>query len=174
MKKKLLFIGDSLVEYFDWASRFPSYSVSNLGIAGETVDGLYARLDRVIMTTDTPDMVFIMSGINNLAMEDRGFGQKYRNILQRLRQEYPDAEIVAHSLLPVLYPFIGNRDIEQMNLTLKQIASDEGARYLDIHARFLDEDAQPDPSCLVEDGVHVSEEGYRRWADEIEKILFNR
>ncbi len=67
-KMRLLFIGDSLIEYFDWQERFPKNSVYNMGVAGETVEGLYARLQVVYLQLDTPDAIFIMSGINNLAM----------------------------------------------------------------------------------------------------------
>ena len=69
-KKKLLFLGDSLIEYYDWAERFADYDVHNLGIAGETVEGLASRLGRILRELKAPDIVFIMSGINNMAMED--------------------------------------------------------------------------------------------------------
>lgn len=168
---RLLFIGDSLIEFFDWASRFPGHEVYNLGIAGETVDGLARRLDRVLRDLDAVDRVFIMSGINNLAMEDSGFVGTYQGIIRSLASRYPAAQITVQSLLPVLYPFISNEAIREMNQRLRSLAADEGASYLNIHDLFLDDNGNPDPSCLVEDGVHVSGKGYRIWADQIEKQL---
>ncbi|MBA4372956.1 MAG: GDSL family lipase [Thermodesulfovibrio sp.] len=168
---KLLFIGDSLIEFFDWGARFPEHLVHNLGIAGETVDGLARRLDRVLRDLDAVDRVFIMSGINNLAMEDSGFIGTYRGIIRSFAVRYPAARITVQSLLPVLYPFISNEDIQQMNLKLKSLAAEEGVGYVNLHDHFLDDNGNPDPSCLVEDGVHVSNEGYRIWSGEIEKLL---
>ncbi len=46
--KNIVFIGDSLTGYFDWQKRFPDYDVKNLGIGGETVEGLMGRMDRII------------------------------------------------------------------------------------------------------------------------------
>lgn len=168
---RLLFIGDSLIEFFDWALRFPEHTVYNLGIAGETVDGLSRRLDRVLRDLAAVDKVFIMSGINNLAMEDRSFPGTYREIVRSLAARYPSAQIYVQSLLPVLYPFISNDDIRQMNLRLKSLAAGEGVSYVDIHDHFLDDNGNPDPSCLVEDGVHVSSKGYGIWSARIEKLL---
>src|ERR1700690_3707130 len=152
MKKKLLFIGDSLIEYFDWAGRFPFYSVYNMGMAGETVDGLYARIDRIIKSIETPDHIFLMSGINNLAIEDMGFVQKYRKIISKLAERYPTTTIFVHSLLPVLFPFIKNDDISEINGKLRQLATEEGVAYVDIHSHFLDEQQNTKPSCLAADG----------------------
>ncbi len=168
---RLLFIGDSLIEYFDWALRFPGHTVYNLGIAGETVDGLSRRLDLVKHEIDAVDRVFIMSGINNLAMEDSGFIGTYRGIIRALTCRYPAALITVQSLLPVLYPFISNEDIRAVNLQLKSLAADEGVSCLNIHDLFLDDNGNPDPSCLDDDGVHLSSRGYRIWAGEIEKLL---
>ncbi len=171
MKKKLLFIGDSLIEYFDWAGRFPSYSVYNMGVAGETVDGLYARIDRIIKAIESPDRIFIMSGINNMAMEDKGFVPKYRKIITKLGERYPDATIFVQSLLPVLFPFISNEDVIEINVELRKLAADKGVSYVDIHSHFLDQQQNPNPSCLAADGVHLSEKGYVVWSGEIENLL---
>jgi len=40
-QKTILFIGDSLTEFFDWQKRFPGHKVVNLGSAGETVETLF-------------------------------------------------------------------------------------------------------------------------------------
>jgi len=168
---RLLFIGDSLIEFFDWEKRFPDHTVYNLGIAGETVEGLASRLKWVMSKVKEPDMVFIMSGINNMAMGNPDFVNTYREVLQQIRRAWPSAAIVVHSLLPVLFRFISNEDIRHMNVRLKHLAAGEQVRYLDIHAAFLNEKGRPVAALLEDDGVHVSEEGYRVWSAEIEKLL---
>ena len=168
---RLLFIGDSLMEFFDWQARFQDHAVDNLGIAGETVEGLKARLDRVMGRIAPPDAIFIMSGINNLAMEDRGFIPAYRDIVRRLRQRYPSARIFINSLLPVLYPFISNDDVRESNRQLSTLAADEGVDYLDVHGRFLESDGRPRAAFLLDDGVHLSSEGYTAWSEMVVEAL---
>ncbi len=168
---RLLFIGDSLIEFYDWQQRFPGHEVFNFGIAGETVEGLFARLLGVFEKVRDPDFVFIMTGINNMAMGDRGFPETYRNIIGRIKTKSLSSKIFVQSLLPVLFPFISNDDIRSVNRKLRKIAEEEKVYFLDIHAVFLDPSGAPKASYLLEDGVHLSDEGYRAWAAEIERLL---
>jgi lysophospholipase L1-like esterase len=172
MGRQLLFLGDSLIEYFDWAARFPDYDVYNLGISGETVDGLQRRLRNIFSRVKAADHIFIMSGINNLVMGDEDFIDAYRNSVREISATYPSATIHIQSLLPVLFPYISNNDIRRMNSRLLAMASDQGVSFLDVHRVFLDEKGRPVSAYLLEDGVHVSEEGYRVWSEEIEKLVW--
>ena len=168
---RLLFIGDSLIEYFDWQERFPKNSVYNMGVAGETVEGLYARLQVVYTQLDTPNAIFIMSGINNLAMGHKKFITTYRKIVRGLKKQYKSPRIFVQSLLPVLFPWVSNDEIRDINIQLKKMAEAEKVDYLDINFLFLDREGRTVAAYLLEDGVHVSEKGYRVWSDEIEKHL---
>ena len=168
---RLLFIGDSLIEYFDWEGRFPGHTVYNLGIAGETVGGLKGRLTRILAHIKPPDKVFIMTGINNLAMGDDDFLGDYRDVVRDISSSYPAASIYVHSLLPVLFPYIANEDIRDMNNKLRDMAAQQGSLFIELHAAFLDEKGRPAATYLLDDGVHVSDKGYRVWAAEIERLL---
>jgi lysophospholipase L1-like esterase len=168
---RLLFIGDSLIEYFDWQERYPKSSVYNMGVAGETVEGLYARLQVVYTQLDTLDAIFIMSGINNLAMGHKKFITTYRKIVRGLKKQYKSANIYVQSLLPVLFPWIPDEEIRDINEQLKKMADSEKVGYLDIYSRFLDAEGRTIAGYLLEDGVHVSENGYLVWSNEIEKYL---
>ena len=168
---RLLFIGDSLIEFFDWEGRFAEDVVYNFGIAGETVEGLNQRIGAIIAKVSTPDFVFVMTGINNLAMDDRDFAVTYAAVIEQLKNAYPSARIFIHSLLPVLAPFLPNDEVREMNKVLRALASREAVGYLDIHRLFLDERGEPKTSCFEEDGVHLSSAGYRIWSARIEEII---
>ncbi len=99
--KRLVFIGDSLTEWGDWGRRFPGYRVTNLGISGETVEGLLARRERIRTQIDNPDFIFLMTGINNIATEQYDIIPAYREIVRNLTTWYKQATIVVQSLLPV-------------------------------------------------------------------------
>ena len=168
---RLLFIGDSLIEFYDWERRFPSHEVFNYGIAGETVEGLFSRLPGVLEKVVHPDFVFIMTGINNLAMGDRDIPGTYRKIIGQIKTKSPSSKIFVHSLLPALFPFISNDEVRGTNSELRKMAEEEDIFYSDIHAVFLDSSGNPRTSYLLDDGVHLSDEGYRAWSAEIEKLI---
>jgi lysophospholipase L1-like esterase len=170
---RLLFVGDSLIEFFDWETRFAGHEVFNFGVAGETVEGLGRRLATITSKVSSPDFVFIMTGINNLAMDDRDFTIPYASVIERLKHAYPSARIVIHSLLPARTPFLANSEIRAMNKELSALAEREQIAYEDLYPLFLDAHGDADPLCLLEDGVHLSDEGYRIWAARIEEVIKN-
>ncbi len=168
---RLLFIGDSLIEFYDWGRRFAGHEVFNYGIAGETVEGLFSRLCGILEKVLNPDFVFIMTGINNMAMGDRDFPVTYRKIIGHIKAKSPSSKIFVQSLLPVLFPFISNDEIREINDKLRQTAQAEDVLYCDVHSLFLDSSGAPRKSYLLDDGVHLSEEGYKAWSAEIENLL---
>lgn len=167
----ILFIGDSLVEFFDWQGRFPGYTIANLGIAGETVEGLHSRIARITRKYPSPDLVLIMTGINNVAMEDFGFFKSYRGIVEALSSAYPDARIVLHTLLPTLLSWIPNQRIQEVNRSLHEIAHEMNTEFLDLNSIFIDPQGNPIKDYLFPDGVHLSEKGYLRWAEVLTQII---
>lgn len=167
-KADILLMGDSLVEFYDWQGRFPGHRVLNLGLAGETVEGLLGRTAAIIEGRPAPDFVFIMTGINNVAMEETGLIEPYRKILRLLMAAFPGARIFVHSILPTLLDWVSDGDIRRVNGSLKEMAEGEGARYLDLYGRLSGGDLK---DYLLSDGVHLSEKGYALWARELEEII---
>jgi lysophospholipase L1-like esterase len=168
MPKEMILIGDSLIEFYDWAERFPAYTVHNMGRAGETVEGLLSRMERESGSWPSPDYVFIMSGANNLAMQETGFIAEYREIIKRFQAKAPDARIFVHSVLPTLLPWITPEMVTYLNGYIRKLAGETGVTYLDIHSLFLEAGVR---ECLLEDGVHVSARGYEVWSRAVEEAL---
>jgi lysophospholipase L1-like esterase len=167
----ILFLGDSLIEYFDWQERFPDHNVGNYGIAGESVGGLLSRIARMNEIFPSADRIFIMTGINNVAMDDLEFMGCYRNILEKLNAFYPDAKIYIHSLLPTLTGFISNNSVKEINREIEKLSRDFNVEYVDMYSRFVDTGGRPIKEYLLEDGVHISPTGYDVWAREVEKEI---
>ena len=167
----ILFIGDSLVEFFDWQKRFPGHTIANLGTAGETVEGLHSRIGKIIREYPSPDLVLIMTGINNVAMEDLGFLDSYQGIVEALSSAYPHARIVLHTLLPTLLSWIPKATLREVNRSVHKIAQETNTEVLDLHPVFVDPQGNPIKDYLLPDGVHLSEKGYARWAEVLTRIL---
>jgi lysophospholipase L1-like esterase len=171
MANRFLFIGDSLIEFFNWQGRFPDREVFNYGSAGETAEGLLARLPNIQSRTQSPDLVMIMTGINNVAMEDYGFLFTYEKIITSLKETYGQATIAMTSLLPIDLFFLGDA-IPRINERLQEIAQKNNILYLDLYSLFLDKNARAISSYFEEDGVHLSAAGYEVWAKALENSVF--
>jgi lysophospholipase L1-like esterase len=168
---ELVFIGDSLTEWFNWQKRFPEYQVVNLGIAGERVEELLSRLPDVHREVKNPDMIFFMTGINNIGYGVYDIIGVYRQIVSDLRNQYKTAKLVLQSILPVDLPMADNAETRKINQQIEALANELGAEYLDIHCLFVDAKGNPKSGLLQDDGVHLSSKGYEVWADEVERFL---
>lgn len=132
------------------------------------MEELLGRLPRIIGEHPRAELVFIMTGINNVAMEDTGFLNAYREIVKILAASYPAAHIYLNSLLPTLLPFVSPHLVASVNEELKKLAGETGAVYLDIHRAFMGGNLR---NLLAPDGVHLSEKGYELWSHIIEGIV---
>jgi lysophospholipase L1-like esterase len=177
-KKTIAFIGDSLTEFFDWQERFPAYKVFNLGVAGETVEGLLGRMEGILRIIRNeargPDIIFFMTGINNVAMEDYEILGAYRQAITAITAAYVKSKLVIQSILPVRLSWVDNTIIRQLNGSLKQMAEDSRAEYLDLYNTFMSPESEPKKEYLLEDGVHLSDEGYEAWSAAVEDYLKSR
>jgi len=167
----LVFIGDSLTEWFDWQERFPTQSVLNLGISGETVEEMLERRDSIHERAGTPDYVFLMTGINNVLSEQYHITAAYSEIIRNFTTWWKSTTVVVQSLLPVDMPWISNDLIRDINRRLAEISREHGAEYLDIYSRFVDNNGRPKKGVLSDDGVHLANKGYEEWAKTVEEYL---
>lgn len=173
--KRLLFLGDSLIEFCDWREKFPANEVIRLGRPGETVEGLLARLAGDIKGLAQPDIVILMAGTNNVAMEDYFFLESYEKIIQALADKFPTARILINSLLPFRLPGFDDSVIPRVNLMIRRMTDRTKAEFLDIYRLFITEETENDNNRAAQyfqaDNVHLSEQGYNIWAGAITKAV---
>lgn len=161
---RLLFLGDSLVEFCNWQNRFPGHAVFNAGIAGETVAGLRADLPRHLRRCPDPDRVCIMIGANNLLREEYAFLPDYERILDTLGTVLPPARITVTSLPPIRASHLAPSAVARVNQGLLQLSRKKKTSFLDLFSAFHT-DAPTIDSCFTGDGVHLSDLGYAIWSD---------
>lgn len=172
MAKNLVFIGDSLTQWFDWQDRFAEHEVTNLGLAGEPVEGVLSRRERIrSQIRNQPDYIFLMTGANNILMGQYGLDDSYREIVRNLSTWYKRSRVVVQSLLPVDQSGPSNAVIRDVNRKFEQIARECNAEYLDVYSRFVDEKGDPKNGYFVDDGVHLSGKGYAAWAETVERYV---
>ncbi len=104
-------------------------------------------------------------------MDDLEFFVFYKIIIEKLASVYPDTRIFINSLLPTTVDFISNETIQNVNISLKKLAGDTGAEFLDIYELLIDEQGRPVKEYLLDDGVHLSNKGYDMWYKFLEKII---
>ena len=168
--RDLMLVGDSMIEFFDWQERFPDHQVNNLGRSGESVEELLVRAPQIVERFAAPDLVLVMIGTNNVAMENFTFLPAYEDILETFQGAYPDAVIVVNSLLPMELSYLAPDTVPRVNSSLESIAASYGAIYLDACTPMVDKTGRVREDIL-EDEVHLTFQGYKVWAAELDKLL---
>lgn len=166
---KLLFLGDSLVADYNWQAHMSACKVENFGVPGATAEDLLASLPTVKAKTQNPEVIVIMIGTNDLLSGNNDFHASLKNILIELSNDYPTAEILVTSLLPMLLPHLPENAISSLNAHIEALTMVTGSCFLDIHKRFAGSDKQ----LFQEDGVHLTDAAYAIWTRSlIEHLAF--
>jgi len=168
---RILLLGHSLIEFGDWGRLLPGHTVAVLGCAGETTAGLLGRLDAVVRMHPQADAVAVMSGTNDILAGDDSFLHQYRSVARRLRRAYPGAVILLHAVLPLSPDWVSPGAIARVNTAVARIGTEAGVSVLDLTDRFTGPGGQPRSELYDPDGVHLSVQGYRVWADALAEAL---
>ena len=172
----IVFFGDSMTDRGDWDALFPDVPLINLGIGGDTTDGLLNRIDQV--TAMQPPKIFLMIGTNDLCFyhDIPTTLENYDKILSILHKELPDTTIYIESVLPfneTIFPEAGlrtNNNILKLNEVIKKLAEKYNDTYLDITPDFTDKNGSL-PADLTVDGLHLNQKGYELWRDKISNYV---
>ncbi len=166
---QIAMVGDSITEGCAWDEVFPETSIANHGIDASTSEDVLRRLDEIL--SHAPQAVFVMIGINDLA---RGFEPK--TIISNIKAIVE--RIAASGSIPILQStlFVGrdhrarrNADVEAINLAMRRWSEERHIRFVDLNARlapagYLSEE-------FTDDGVHLTAEAYRIWAEQIRSLV---
>ena len=174
---RVVFMGNSIVE--GWAPHFrqlfPGRQYIGRGISGQTTAQMLVRFRQDVISL-RPTVVVILAGTNDIA--GNGGPVTLTEIQGNLASMTELAQangirVVLCSVLPVLdYPWRPGLEpaaiIVALNAWLREYASQRDAIYVDLHSAMRDE-SDGMQRGLARDGVHPTEEGYRRMAPLVEQ-----
>jgi lysophospholipase L1-like esterase len=161
-----ILLGDSISLWFPPENLTHNRLWLNQGISGDTTTGILNRLSALAPTR--PDTIYLMAGINDLRRgeTDATILRNFQQIIRRLRQQHPNAQVVVQSILPTQLAEIPNSRIRYLNGQIQAIAQVEGAEYLDIYSKFINAQGTLRQE-LTTDGIHLSSLGYQVWRTEL-------
>lgn len=121
-------------------------------------------------------MILIL-GLNELGWDNADvFEQRYKNLVDLIRQAQPEAEIYLQAILPVTQErsssdrVFNNADIAQYNDRIARVAEEKGVHYLDVSPVMTDSSGALHPEAST-DGIHLNKKYCVKWLEYItEKI----
>jgi lysophospholipase L1-like esterase len=118
----------------------PQVKVINEGRDGEYIRQLLTsgRYDKVVAPLKDLDFVFIRYGPNDRhRLKDfaHDFPHDYRELIERLRKDFPHTQLVLMTMLPLMGP----KGDAEVNDIVRRVAAEEKLPVCDIHLRYAAE-----------------------------------
>jgi len=163
----ICFLGDSITQRFPWQDYYREYVVVNRGIGSDTTDGILARLDSVVALN--PKVIILLAGINDFVRDrtSEDIGATYEQILSQLKDELPEAKLVAISILQVLKDEnIPKEDIIKTNALIQEVCNEQQVQYIDMFSVLADDDQYLNID-YASDNVHLNIKGYQLYCSTL-------
>mgnify|MGYP000134109124 CR=1 FL=1 len=169
----IVFLGTSLTQNFEIHEAFKNEHTQNRGINGDWTRGMRNRLNPIIQ--EQPKKIFIETGINDIG--DRNLSKEailseFRLLINDIQENSEETQIYVNSILPVsnknqgMVGYSGtkiNETIVELNSQIQNLSEQLGFTFIDTHS-FFAQNGEIRPQFTI-DGVHLSGEGYIRWAE---------
>ena len=167
----IVFIGNSITEQGEnWAEKVNNSKAKNRGIAGDTTEGVLARLNEI--TFYKPEKVFLLIGINDLFHNHDAVEKIHENILKivaEIKSKSSVTDIFVQSILPTTTDSLLPK-IKVLNSLLENSASKKMFSFINLYQHF----AFANGNINIEystDGVHLNKKGYEIWSEIIKNII---
>lgn len=172
-----VFLGDSRTEGFSLYSGLKEGQY--LFAVGATVESVFtkpvwqSKAGKVPLLDALAGMecskIYLMLGVNELGwVSSQTFRDQYAKMVDRIREDHPEAVVVIQSILPVgqvqedKKTYVNNARICEYNDLLEDLAREKECVYLDVASAVSDE-----TGCLradwTFDGVHLNTAGCKAW-----------
>jgi lysophospholipase L1-like esterase len=154
-----LFLGDSLVADNNWQPRMPFCTVHNCGVPGATTRDLLDSLPALRRRVPRPRGIVVMIGTNDVLAERYDFVDTIREIIIKLSMDFPTAEIIVTSILPMKLSFLAGNTIARLNDHIEATTMQTSCCYLDLYSKFTNSEAD----LFQADGIHLTRRAYELW-----------
>ncbi len=161
---QVIFMGDSITDFWNLTQWFPGKPYVNRGISGQTTPQMLVRFRPDVINLQ-PNVTLILAGTNDIAGNT---GYEAPEIIQGNIQSMAElarahgAKVVIASLLPVCGAVVGSRPPEQilaLNSFIQGYCKQSGAIYLDYFSPMVGPDGLLIQN-LTNDCLHPNANGY--------------
>ncbi|OQB58864.1 MAG: GDSL-like Lipase/Acylhydrolase [Bacteroidetes bacterium ADurb.Bin141] len=175
-KNKIVFSGDSMIEFGQWQDLLNNSTIISRGILGDNSFGLLNRIDDIIGLQ--PKILFVMIGINDIAgnIPIKVSLNNIGDFANQIIEHSPSTKIFVHSILPTnsvhsehraefINHYNKNDQVVALNNLLKSQSDFLKFTFIDLYRHFTDERGNLNSEFANADGLHLNTKGYKLWAD---------
>lgn len=172
----VVFFGSSSIRMWKLDKSFPELPCVNRGFGGSQMSDAARYAERVVVP-HKPRVLVVYSGDNDLAAKrtPEQVLASAAELVRTVKAKLPETRIVFIGVKASLKRWELIETIRETNRLLGKLAADtEGVAFVDVAPAMLGEDGKPRAELFIQDGLHLSEAGYKLWAEKLRPHLGDR
>ncbi|MFZ2430249.1 MAG: GDSL-type esterase/lipase family protein [Lutibacter sp.] len=162
----ILFTGSSSIRMWkNPAKDFNNPKILNRGFGGSQIIDLIENLDQVILKYH-PQKIVIYSGDNDIQEGKSAeivFGD-FCVLYGMIKAKLPNAKVYYIAIKPSLNRWNKVIEMQKANTMINEyLNTKSNAAFVDIFSPMIDFTGKPSEKWFLEDGLHMTDEGYQLW-----------
>lgn len=173
-KGGIVFVGSSSIVKWKLGDDFSDLPVIQRGFGGSQLADSVHFAPRIV-TKYEPKTVVLYAGDNDLASgkSPQQVAADFEAFVQVVHDKLPETKIIYIAIKPSVARWKLIDKVRSANTLIAERCAKDDKRlvFLDIQPLMYGDNGEPDPQLFVKDGLHLSDEGYRRWAETLKPHL---
>jgi lysophospholipase L1-like esterase len=169
----VLFVGSSSIRLWDLAASFPGRRVTNRGFGGSQISDAVEHFERLV-PPHRPSAIVFYAGDNDVAAgEDvAAVVADFRRFFTLVQERLPGTPVLFVGIKPSLARWELVAPMREVNREVAAWSAREPLlTFVDVDTPMLGADGKPRPELFVDDGLHLTIEGYRLWTELVAPLL---
>ncbi len=165
-KGGIVFVGSSTIRRWDTASYFPDLKIINRGFGGSDMADAVRYVDRIVIPYE-PRLVVVYSGDNDISAgwSSEDVAIQFERFTRAVHAKLPQTRILLIAVKPSLLRWTQIDRMRMANEIMRHYCErDDRLAYVDFDTLMLGWDEKPRRELFVEDGLHLSPQGYQLWS----------
>lgn len=176
--ENIVFLGDSITEFYDLEKHYPNNKVVNSGIGGNNTQDILDDMKNRVYRYN-PSKLFLLIGTNDLDQKRdiEDIIEDTKEIIKNIKENRENTTIYVESIYPVNKELKNNKtrnrnneNIKAINEKMKEYCEKEKITFIDIYNELKDEEDNLKEEYTT-DGLHLNDEGYDVVTKMITKYL---
>lgn len=161
----VLFLGSSTIVNWDTARSFPGLVTINRGVWSSSLYDAVQRVDRLVLPY-APRLIVLYAGDNdiNSGATSEQVAVEFERFAFSVWAKLQQTKIVFIGLKPSPQRWLQVHRMRAANALIRDFCErDDRLAFLDVDGTMLGWDEKPRKELFVEDGLHLSAQGYQLW-----------
>ena len=162
----IVFVGASSIRRWDIPKSFPEFTTINRGFGGTEMADAARYVDRIVIPYK-PKLVVVYSGDNDIARgaTSEEVAIQFEKLASRVLEKLPETRIALIGIKPSLLRWKLIDRMRKANALMRAYCErDNRLAFIDVDQAMLGWDEKPRPELYVEDGLHLTAQGYAVWS----------